>query len=43
MVKGVSGVPEDRSSYLQEVRYIRIDLVDESNAIVKDSRSLIGV
>lgn len=30
---GDSGVAEDRSSYLQEVRDIRIDLVDESDAI----------
>lgn len=36
-------VAEAGSSYLQEVRDIRIDFVDESDAIVKDGGSLIGM
>jgi hypothetical protein len=43
VVWGDSGVAEAGSSYLQEVRDIRIDFVDESNAIVKDGGSLIGM
>lgn len=33
----------DRLLYLEEVRNIRMDLIDDSNAIAKDSRSLIGM
>lgn len=33
----------DRLLYLEEVRNIRMDLIDDSNAIAKGSRSLVGM
>lgn len=40
---GVEEKNVDRLMYLEEVRNIRMDLIDESNAIAKDSCSLTGM